>query len=420
MNNDDNVKLDYGSCLSNIGRIYERQGSYDKSIEIFHKAIKIGNDIVGDQPCFLCTSYRNLAIIHGKKSQNDLSISFHRKFVEAVYIHITKKPLCTVERDHTNEISDCLLTLGYWYMNRNEYNLAIDYFEKLQKAVPDADGYVWTSYTNIALCYMNQQQFVNAIENYKQGITHLEKYTPSDYTNISLFYSCLAECYDNLKQHSMAIDYFKTAITIYEQHLPDNQERYAATLRQMSSCYTTMGKTEYQNASDCIRKSLNVFERYYPEKKEDIAQCYLQYSLILFHRCEYNQGIDAAQKSLQLRLSDETNKIHIAFLNLLIGGIYYRMFEYQQAFDYAKRAMEIYEKPSPQLNNDEFIASIYYLIGMCFLRLNQYDEALTYENKSYQIRNNILPTIHEQKADSYVTLAFIYSKKQDYVKSKEY
>lgn len=127
---------------------------------------------------------------------------------------------------------------------------------------------------------MNKQQFDTAIDNYKRGIIHLEKNTPDDYTNICLFSYCVSECYNNQKQYTMAIDNYKKAIDISEQYLPHNQERRAVTMRQMSLCYTNIGKQEYQNATNCILEALNIFERYYPEQKIDIAQCYLQYSLV--------------------------------------------------------------------------------------------------------------------------------------------
>lgn len=65
------------------------------------------------------------------------------------------------------------------------------------------------------------------------------------------------------------------------------------------------------------------------------------------------------------------------------------------------------------------MAGIYYKM-FCHRRLNRYDEALGFEKKSYKIRNNILPAIHEQKADSHATLAFIYSKKHDYTNTEEH
>lgn len=141
--------------------------------------------------------------------------------------------------------------------------------------------------------------------------------------------------------------------------------------------------------------------------------------MLLFYQKKglYHQSIHYAYKSLEF-LNDQ-NTIYIPITYHLLASSFYQLFDYQKSLSLLFISKNNYEKYLLNLNN-QIGASLLNDIATCFIKLNNYKNALEYATESFQIRNQLLPLIDLQNAESYSTLAFIYSKQQQHQKSNGY
>ncbi|CAF3854051.1 unnamed protein product, partial [Rotaria sp. Silwood1] len=300
-----NIKGCFIQCHSNIARMYQNQCNYDKSTEFCIAVIKKMESIFStDNNSFLAECYRIIGFNYHRKLQYDLSIEFYQKCLN-IYEALVQN---SIVYDYKTEISSCLIDLNCVYMGKQEYDCALNGLEKVKQMLPD-------NHINLDPCYFN-----------------------------------IGLCYQHLKKYEKAIENFNLRIENFEKNLSTNREIYALSLLNIGMCCSYMGKTRYASGINYTLKAIEIYEQYFPDNKNDIAQCYFTYGFILTKQGQYDQAINALQKSLDIRLIADTIDIAFCYANLSYN--FYKNCEYQQALSLAEQALKTYEKHLPNLVNE--------------------------------------------------------------------
>ncbi|CAF1266407.1 unnamed protein product [Adineta steineri] len=121
---------------------------------------------------------------------------------------------------------------------------------------------------------------------------------------------------------------------------------------------------------------------------------------------------DELYKTLLEQASSESDK---ALYYNNFGYVKYRHGDYEQAIEYYRKALGIWEKTLPV--NHPNLAVSYSNIGGVYDSMGEYEKALSFYEKSLAIREKTLPAEHPSLATSYNNLGSIYNNMKEYLKA---
>jgi len=70
---------DYGDAYNNIGGAYDSKGEYDRAIEYYQKALKIGIKKLGPEHPSVAIRYNNIGSAYKSKGEYDRAIGYYQK-----------------------------------------------------------------------------------------------------------------------------------------------------------------------------------------------------------------------------------------------------------------------------------------------------------------------------------------------------
>lgn len=159
-----NYKKHLAASLNNIGYLANNQGEITKSLDYFHRSLKIQEEI--GEKRGMAESYNNIGAIY--KKQEDL-------------------------------------------------NMALDYYNKglkLYNEIKNVEG-MGTAYNNIAGIYDNLNDLENALEYYLKSLKIQEE--TGEYNGIGLAFNNIGYIYYRQTDHAKALESFQNSLKIYQQ-----------------------------------------------------------------------------------------------------------------------------------------------------------------------------------------------------------
>jgi tetratricopeptide (TPR) repeat protein len=200
-------------------------------------------------------------------------------FEQAESFYLKVKNLLTACKENTGNYNDLyslaivLNNLGSLERDRNRDALALDYFRQsieIKKKLVELDSsYFLPSYagslTNLGLCLLSQNQFLNAEELLLESLSHyriIESSNPLKYLpDIAVVQSSLASLYNKTHRYETGKRYLLDALSIQRGLANDNSQKFAPelakTLLQAANLYVIHG--ELEKGESLFQEALVIF-----------------------------------------------------------------------------------------------------------------------------------------------------------------
>jgi tetratricopeptide (TPR) repeat protein len=154
---------------------------------------------------------------------------------------------------------------------------------------------------------------------------------------------------------------------------------------------------------------------------KDIPSIYIELGNINVEIEEYNLALNNYQYALDIHQKQiSKNYIRIGLSLNNIGVVYKHMRNIDQAIDYYRQSLDIYETKCLKNESNFYRANTIENLGLVYRDKNDFDTALNYLNLAYNIRRDILPNDHPLLANSLISIGNIYHDKNDFIQALNY
>ena len=161
---------------NHIASIYDRQGNYQKAMDLLKKALIINEKVFGPEHPSTATSYNNIAVV---------------------------------------------------YYSQGDYPEALTWYQKAlairEKVLGKEHPSTATTYNNIAVVYDSQGDYPEALTWYQKALAIREKVLGKEHPDTAITYGNIAGVYDSQGDYPKALDFLKKTFLAFEKKLgPDH------------------------------------------------------------------------------------------------------------------------------------------------------------------------------------------------------
>jgi CHAT domain-containing protein len=198
-------------CLTNISYIYTELGNYDKALEYLKEVLKSDRELRGED-AFVAKDLNSIGVTFQKRAlqsgnTEDLldalanyeeSLKIARSIknteieIEALnnlgFVSIDLKRFSEAlkyfqqalekaeQTQHLEETANILINIGIVYFRQENYDPSMEYFKRALDAASRAgkEEILWEAHFEIANAHMKKGDYLDALQNYKDSIEHLE------------------------------------------------------------------------------------------------------------------------------------------------------------------------------------------------------------------------------------------------------
>ncbi|MBI4946098.1 MAG: tetratricopeptide repeat protein [Bacteroidetes bacterium] len=239
------VRKGMSACYANIGSVHRNQGSYDKAIEYYLKALKIYEELLADckdkKACLpvrqgMSDCYRSIGIVHSDQSNYDKAIEYYLKALKI-----------KEESGDNKGMSDCYTNIGIVHYYQGLYDKAIEYYLKSLKIKEESGDKKGMSacYTNIGLVHHEQGSYDKAIEYYLMSLKIKEEL--GDKKGMSMCCNNIGLVHKDQGLYDKAIEYYLKALKIYVE---------SGDKKGMSACYNNIGNVHLAQGSSSTNQKV--------------------------------------------------------------------------------------------------------------------------------------------------------------------
>ena len=310
---------------------------------------------------------------------------------------------------------DLFMSMARTFYGFYPLKIYCDYFEKyLHYSLSDDavnNAYI---YNMLGLLYNSMDLFDKSVENYKNAIRLLKKYSLENEEIFSTV--CL-----NIGSLYQRVEKFEEAKNTFLEIL---KNKHSIAQDILATVYSKLGRIclkcfDYQHAEQYFKESFKIRTMLFPEQNEYIAYSYRAFGQLYLCKGEYMQAIHNFKKASDIifeifgQYNDEMVEI-----SLDLADSYYYLNDIDKALEYAFKALENCEKFSGDDNSR--IAHINNYIGMLYEDMDMLIEAedhysLALEMWRYNVGDN-----HVFVAEASKNLGLLWRKMKDYVKAEKY
>jgi class 3 adenylate cyclase/tetratricopeptide (TPR) repeat protein len=155
-------KLGVANMLNNLGAVYNNEGDDAKALDYYLRSLKVSEEI-GDT-LRIVTAMINVGLIYSKNPGTyDKALIYYKEVL----------PICEDLGD-LDAIGTASLNLGELYYQREDYDIALSYFEKSLEALSNS-GNVFYSLINIGKVYAKRGDYLRAVEYQEEAYIRAER-----------------------------------------------------------------------------------------------------------------------------------------------------------------------------------------------------------------------------------------------------
>lgn len=424
------VHEDIADAYNNLGNAYKDKSIYEKAIEHYNKALEIFLKLHNDRPNHpdIASTYVNLGSSrHLLEEEQKIGITKFKKDLKVKLANYKNNPI------HQEIVQD-YCNLGMSYIQRKDYDQAIDYLSKgmlirRQTRVDKEDDFDAAFYLNLGNAFLfGKQKSDDAIIYYKKALLIQKKTEIGKGSDFEAYcYYGLGYAYYDNEEYDDAITYLNKALTIWIQSNKESvdNEVIASTYFLLGGAYCV--SEEYSDAIECCKAALEM--RTNSSKEDSDYKTTIDiYNMLAGAYSALGKNDDAIENykkvlSIQHReFKDDLNQQAIAETYTNLANAFYGNEKYDDAINYFNKALTIHQNLEQDVQDNQTIASIYASLAGAFYNNEKYDDAIDQYNKSLEILERIQEDrdIHLESL-SHVGLAHIYRNKGELNKaSKEF
>ena len=350
------VSEEMGSLFNSLANSYYYQGEYDKALPLYGKALKIREEVLGDNHPDTATSYDNLASLYKSKGEYDNALPLYQKALK-----IEEEVLGENHPDTATGYNN----LAELYRNKGEYDKALPLYEKSLKIREDILGEnhpdTANSYNNLASFYQSKGEYDKALPLYAKALKIREEVLGENHSGTATIYNNLASIYQLKGEYDKALPFQQKALKIREEVLGDKHSDTANSYNNLAELYRNKG--EYDKALPFQQKALKIGEEVLGDNHSNTAIIYNNLALLYNSKGEYDKALPLYAKSLKIReevLGENHTDTASSYNNLAL--LYSSIGEYHKALPLYEKALRIYiningiKHPNSQLIYNNLIA----------------------------------------------------------------
>ena len=403
------------ACYANLGIAYGNLGEFRKGIESFEKALKIAKEI--SDRALEARCYNSLGLIYGNLREIKKAIEYHKKALKIAkeigdkafdsICHNSMELTYEKMRDDGGKKEDLINAFKKAFLN-SQWREVIEHGVEVAQIFRDIGAKEEESgcYFSLGTAYRNLENFNKAIESYEKSM-RIDKEI-GDKKGESSCYASLGMAYANLGDFNKEIRFFEKSLEI---------EKEIGDARGESACYTSLGNVhhslgDFKKAIEFYEKSLKNAEEI-GDKVEEF-QCYGNLGHAYDDLGRFKKAIEFHEKSLKIAEENGDRADKSKCYNGL-GNVYYSSGDFKKAIEFHEKSLEINKDVGSRAGE-----SLCYLnLGNIYLTLGNFKKAIEFHEKSLEIFKDICDNANVSTCYGNLGLIYYHNKK-DYPKSLDY
>jgi two-component sensor histidine kinase/tetratricopeptide (TPR) repeat protein len=284
--------------------------------------------------------------------------------------------LLKTDKEDTNKVKHLVDLSNTYLLQENDKSL--NYGKQallLAQAINFKEG-VAAAFNNIGMSYYNEENFPEAIKNFKAAIQIREEASNKNY--LAAYYINLGDAYRLQGNYADALKNFFSALKINEQN-KDN-DGIADTYNNIGNVY--FYQNNYSEALKNYFITLKIKEE--TGDKIGIAASYQNIGSVFYSQNNYSEALKNFLISLKI-YTQINNKEGIAFSNNNIGSVFNSQKKYNEALNNYFSSLKIFE----EIGDKYETANSYYNIGELYTEIKKIKDAENYLNTALLLSKEI-------------------------------
>jgi len=355
--------LDVADGYNNIGQLYLYTGKSDNAIKYFNLALNIKKLILDSNHIEIGEIIGNIGMAYYFQKKN---ISSEKYLKQALKIFN--------ENYITNDyVSKTYANLGTIYIERQEYNIALEFFNKARNISNNSA----VIYNGLGHIFLNKGKFKIANKYFLKALSIQEKKTSilnidtiSIYNNLGLIFSWIGD-------YNRAIYFSKKALFLRKKTLGESHESTAKSYVDLGSLYIKIGIKE--NGITYLNKALSIILNNYNEKHPALLYIYMNLGFGYIDLKNYLLAKENIEKAIKIQRKT-FGRIDKGTSGLLyyLGIIYLHLNDEKSALKYFKFFKEFEKEFNSPYEKNVFKISYDHGIGLLNFNKKNYKEAIKY------------------------------------------
>ncbi|UJR07362.1 hypothetical protein I4U23_011648 [Adineta vaga] len=376
-------------------------------------------------PQFLPEIYTHIGYILNHMGHHDKALKVHFECLTYAEKRAKYDPLY---------IATCLGRIGNVYLNKCEYDLAMNYYMRSKDLLPTCCPSDHVEYGrilgNIGSVYYLTGDMKQALTYYELALNILEKSLVSDNKEIIAILNNLGNIKRDQGDYNTALRYFKQCLAIEIQIFPEDHPDIASTFNQIGSIFYFQ-----ENYEECLRNYYKAFEihsylKNYTHMDYAITLYNIGYTFAKFRK-ELETAMNYAQQAFQIIKHNELMMTNTGGkCLLLIGSIFHLQSNEEQALEFVLNAIQILKAVYDSQQHSDIalclteLGDIYLSKNMFDLALESHKEALIirehFLSKNTPIDKDFISSYHKDVADCLTNIANVYFRMKEVVFALNY
>lgn len=312
-----------------------------------------------------------------------------------------------------NKSGNCYAALGNYDKALELYNQALSIIDKsLGKEHQDYAGVL----NNIGTCYSDLGDYERALEYFRQSLSIIRMLWGTNHPTYASILGNIANCYSILGDDKTALEYLFNELKIYKEIFGIMSPEYAMCLDNIGICYAYLGK--FSKGLEYCYQALTIQQDLFHEENLDIASSLTHIGVCYSDLGDLTQALKCYEQGLIIveRVLGNEHPVYAETLNY-IGLCHYRLADYAKALEYCQQALSIQEMTIGEKHTD--IASSLNLIGLFYSELGDYSNALEYHYRALRLYEELFGSEYSYYAETLDYIGHCYSKLGNYEKALE-
>ncbi|NEQ32947.1 MAG: tetratricopeptide repeat protein, partial [Leptolyngbya sp. SIO4C5] len=314
------------------------------------------------------TTLNNIAFLYDNQGQYQKSIQLYQQATNIIETYLE------------NPLDKALYTanIGGLYWRQGEYNTALEYYERaleIYQRVDSKDG-VASVLAQIGNVYIDQGQYAEGLKYQEQALLAVQEMglRPRE----SNILSSIAFVYQAQGNYEEAEEYYESAIEL-DRSLGVRVNE-ARKIRNLGKLYFERG--QYDQAQNFAQQAFAVYDE--TDSNPDAGEALADIGIYQRAQGNYAEALASQQQALSIaeEISDRDNTADA--LNAL-GTTYTQLGQYDKALDYQQRSLAIYQEIGARNGAAIALNSI----GLIYEKQGQFDQALEAYQQALAIHRDI-------------------------------
>lgn len=292
--------------------------------------------------------------------------------------NLVKSPSKLEEKSFKTSLAASLNNIGYVYMNKSNFKLALKYYFKandVELSNGNRQGLA-SGYNNIGLIYYDLGYIPLALEYYHKSLKIKEEF--GDKKGIAMSFNNIGHVYKEQGDASLAIDYYLKSLKIHQEI--GNKKGMALAYNNIGSVYTS--DKNYPKALSYYKESLKTRQEI--GDKKGIATCYHNLAKVYALQNHIELALLYHQKSLDIRIEIE-DKQGEAYSYLELGYISLSSGKISEAKSFAQKGFAI----GNELSLTDLMEKNAELLSKIAQKEGDWKQAFVMHNRALQIHDSV-------------------------------